>query len=946
MNQCLSRLIRWPGAVATCVLLLVLLAPTMAHAQSLGRGQLTAEETRFVNELLLTYDSPDLLRTWVASRIKTVDSSGRASLEFSLADAMRLDGDVDGYESEIQKLAKKYPNHPRAKGAQLESVLASLLRLDDANTEAVFSTNPAQRQKAIENRDRIWALDVETVLVENIRRLNEEVDAAEKSVMTNTDDGQKDTLAEKLGSSTRMRDLWEFNRLNAFKVYAGMLPDGTEDSTQKYLELASFAEEFVNSRYENFGRRYEAQLIFGQALSSAGKAQEAASELELLVDIEPSADPPFSDDVIYFIRKMRIEALTGSLQAYNRAGMPEDGLDLLDFLYDAEASSFPYRTKPENPDLLTLSALLDVEEGVTRIASGDRDTGMKLIKDIITKFDVQEAYDADPAQAREIVNGANRGLSMLVELGAGNLPAEFYTRAALGFRDRGLPSEAIEIAKLALYATDFDKETQNWRAEALYEIGESSDALGRTIEAAVSYQVLAENYPDTRSVSMAAQNFFAITGDLAKGEGGAWDELLPVAEKLFADNSKGLGSEQLKLQQAVEAELEGDYRKARDLFRRVSKLYKLDGVENKVPFFYRARAGAARCLFRSSSDSEQAIKDASGEILPLLEQARSDRDEGGESVLRYELAKMHWSDKGKDAEKALSILDPIMDALSGNSVYREGALLFLLEILSANAKQERSERVLAELKKNWRDNPSLVAGTYYLIEAYSSSSKKEDLQRAGELVLAWIALPGANYEEAGPGVRLGLASILIDGGFAAEAAEMLAVAAEAASQTEEESLVIGVSYFRAKAANAAGKHRDALESLNTIIDRYGDETVNGSYNEAPFVFVQRAFAEMGLYKKDNSVQRLDSMSKDLKNALAILDQRRRSLVFAGGTTAVFERDYWSVWLQYMEVLKALNKCEDVVQLIRSRRLMVGDNTSSFAPEDLQARFDKLESECK
>ena len=226
MNQCLSRLIRWPGAVATCALLLVLLAPTMAHAQSLGRGPLTAEETRFVNELLLTYDSPDLLRTWVASRIKTVDSSGRASLEFSLADAMRLDGDVDGYESEIQKLAKKYPNHPRAKGAQLESVLASLLRLDDANTEAVFSTNPAQRQKAIENRDRIWALDVETVLVANIRRLNEEVDAAEKSVMTNADDGQKDTLTEQLGSSTRMRDLWEFNRLNAFKVYAGMLPDG------------------------------------------------------------------------------------------------------------------------------------------------------------------------------------------------------------------------------------------------------------------------------------------------------------------------------------------------------------------------------------------------------------------------------------------------------------------------------------------------------------------------------------------------------------------------------------------------------------------------------------------------------------------------------------------------------------------------------------------------
>jgi len=239
-----------------------------------------------------------------------------------------------------------------------------------------------------------------------------------------------------------------------------------------------------------------------------------------------------------------------------------------------------------------------------------------------------------------------------------------------------------------------------------------------------------------------------------------------------------------------------------------------------------------------------------------------------------------------------------------------------------------------------------VEGTYYLFEACHASGREEDRRRAGELVLEWIKLPGTQFDSMEPAVQLGLSAILIDGGYSAEAAEMLAVAQSAAESGQDQDLQISVSFYLAKAANAAGKYQDALRSLDSIMERYSDDTFNGGYPEAPFIFVQRAVAENGLYEKDRNSDRLTSMSEDLKSALGILDQRRQSLVFAGTSDAGFERDYWATWLQYLEVLKAQKMCERVVLLIQSRRLMAGGADKPFATQDLQGRFDKLEKDCK
>ena len=941
-GQCRLR-----GIALLCVSIgMSLLATSAVGAQSLGRGDLTSEEQSLLRELLISYNSPDLARIWIDSRKKTASSSARASLEYYLADATRVEGDIDGYEESIRVLAKKYPNHMRSKGAKLEAVLAAMLRLSDANTEAVFATSPSDRQRFIEKRDRLWEDEVRRILKDNIRIQNSDVDLIQAKVIAEKDSESKRTLAQTLVEKVQIRDLWEFQELSAIQVYCGLLADESAAKSALFDELALLSKQFVDLRYDNFARRYRAQLIYGKALAASGHPQEAAAELELLVDIEPSGDPPYDPEVIRFIRSMRVESLAGSLAAYNRASMATEALDLLEYLYEEVDPNFPYRSTPEDPEIAPLVAVLDVEEAISRIAGGDRSTGLSLMAQLIQSYDTVDNWKADPSSTRETLDRLARGISRLLEMNVGNLTPELYVRAAAGFRDRGQPLKAAESAKRALGCRNDDKISRQWKAKALYEIGESCDALGRVEEAAIAYQVLVEQYPESDIVAMASQNFFAIVGDLGSDRGGAWAELIPVAEKLFADNSQGLGSEQLKLQQASEAEDRGEYSNARDLFRRIASKYDDGAGEMTVPFFYRARAAGARCLFRLSTDLEQGTRDAAGEIRALLADARSDRDVSGESSLRFELGRIYWSDRGKNPSSAIEALKPVLEELSGSSVYREGAILLLHEILCAEGQLVEAEKSLTEIRKNWSTEHSLVAGTYYLIEACKVSTTVANSRRAGELVLEWIQLPGSQFDQAAPAVKLGLASILIDAKFSNEAATMLAEAQNDAKGAGDPVLDIGVAYFLAKAANAAGKHRDALASLDDLIDKYADDTYNGAYPDAPFVLVQRASANRGLYEADRDDSRLEMMSDDLRSALAILDQRRQSLLFGGGIPPLFERDYWSTWLQYLEVMKARKQCEQVIGLIGSRRLKAGGETSAFAPESLQPRFDQLEKDCQ
>ena len=121
----------------------------------------------------------------------------------------------------------------------------------------------------------MWTVEVRQILDDNILLQNRELEALEAKVVAARDDEAKERLSGELSTKVGIRDLWEFQLLNALKMYTKMLPDEAETAKKLFGELAARAKEFVDQRYENFGRRYEAQLIYGQALASLGQPEQA-----------------------------------------------------------------------------------------------------------------------------------------------------------------------------------------------------------------------------------------------------------------------------------------------------------------------------------------------------------------------------------------------------------------------------------------------------------------------------------------------------------------------------------------------------------------------------------------------------------------------------------------------------------------------------------------------
>ncbi len=911
---------------------------------SVGRGELSDEEKTALGTLVNEFGFTDLAALWIDSRLPYAAASSRAELEWIReVDLRRANGEIDEADAANQALAKKYPNHSRAQSVELEAVITKVAGVLALYFQAQYETDSSTRARLISEADQAFRVEVLGELNSSIARLNAEV-------------AQNPGIPAKAFS----RDRWEHYRLKAIQTYARRLPDDTPAAKEQWEKLLGLALAFVDTRWDNFGFQYEAQLIVGQCYAALGRSEEAAQALEVIIEVEPVKDPPYDEESVRFIRWLRVQALQGSAEAWNRAGQPEKAVEIFDLIAEVPQPNFPWRMDPEDPQLLAFVVAMDVEEGIARLAGGVRQEGITRIRKLIARFDSELFRKGDPEAAESYLLDIAAGLARAVDIGVTDLPAEFYYRAALGFKSRGRFGDAIRAAQLALEAGGGVRGDEYWVAASLYQIGEGFDSIDLTESAALAFQTLVLQYLSMKGdpqfdvlLADASQNWFVLAGELSGTHGGAWRSIETLAQGVFGEVSRGSAGVDLRLQNASQEEGSSRYSKARDLYLGVPRTIEVDGKSERVDKYYRARAGAARCLFRKA-DSEgraaEVLPALIAELSPLIDAARAEGDEAGEAALRFELANAHWDDAISDRAAAIAALTPLLREVRGKNAFREGALLLWVSVLawgnptdpSDVSRPREAEPVLNALRSDFGAGVSLAIALYDLVEAYQALGTPDDLKRAAELVLEYTRHPVAQFDEAGPGVKLTIAEILAEGGKPGEAAAILAKAREEAG--DDAGLRVLILLSLAKSGNAAGRFREVFDSVDPYLKENEDDTYNGRYEEAPYLLYHRALADLGLREKDHDPDRLTRAEKDLGGATAILGQRRSSLIRQSALTPKFERDYWNCYLQYLLVLKIQDRCGTITDMIQGQRVMKGGG--EFAPPAQQAKFDQLERECK
>jgi len=857
-------------------------------------------------------------------------------------DVPRANGDIEGADAANQALAKKYPTHRRAKTAQLEAVQASMAKVISLTLSSRYETDSAVRAQMLAERERVYRTEVLAELDSNIGRLGAD---AEK----NPEDDAK----------VFERDRWEHYRLMAMLRCAKLLPEGSPEAKATYEKIVELAQKFVDTRFKNFGLQYEAQLVLGQSLGALGRSQEAAEALELLVEVEPVSSPPYDDVMVRIIRLLRIQAVQGSAEAWNRAGRPEKAVDIFDSIAKVPQPHFPWRKDPEDPDVLPFAVSMEIEEAIARLAGGIRQQGVDKIRKLIDRFDAPAFRKGNPEAADAYLLEIAEGLARAVDAGVADLPAELYYRAAVGYKGQGRYDHAIRAATLALDAGSGVPGEEFWLAASLYEIGEAYDSIDLPEAAALAYQTLCLDSIAKKSAPRfdvllpdAAQNWYALAEELAAGQPGPWQEIATLAEGVFSELSSGEAGITLRLQKAAEAEDRGQYDEARRLYLAIPRETEIDGRKKRVEAYYRARAGAVRAGFRKAvaeGRAAEGLPELIAEVGPLITEARTEKDAAGEAALRFELANAHWTEPKRDRAAALAALSPLLGEVAGQNPFREGGLLLWVTVLcwgnpenpADGPKPADAERVLTALKGEFAESASVAIALYEMVEANQAVGTTQALERAADLAIEYTRHPVAKFAEASPGVKLTIAKILVQGGEHEPARLILADAEKAAGDDPLLRTLIVLQY--AEAGNATGRHREVLESLEPFIAEHQDEIVMGDLEEAPYLLFQRAMALVGLYEKDRKPETLVRAEKDLEGAVGILLQRRSSLIRTGQITPQFERDYWECYLQYLLVLQAQNRCEAVLGMIQGERIKKG---GAFAPAALQASFDQLEKDCQ
>ncbi|MGE3166402.1 MAG: hypothetical protein AB7O52_15975 [Planctomycetota bacterium] len=943
-----SRVVLW----ALPLLLGLGLFAARADAQPLETGELTQEESSFLRLVIGRYQLADLGRRWIDDRLKNVSARSRADLEFFRADCLLAEGKSDEYTVELERLRGKFPTHPRAKAAELtvlQSVMYKVLQLHNQALEG-----GDDRPALLAERDRVYRSEVREPLDRAIKDLEKELEALdEKSEAAQgaspPNPGLVEELLGKKAELGKRLDQWSHYRVTSARVFAERQGEGSEAATRAWTDVLTLATDFVESRWENFILVCECQLIRGSALAELGQVEEAANELDLLVEMRPPLDPPYPPAVVQFIRQLRLQAIEGTARAWNHANQPERAVALFDRVAQNSDPQFPLATAAEDPALIGFVVAARIEEAIARTVVAEDSRGVRQFQALITQW--SDPKQANPTAAIGYLLDVSRGLSRLLDLGAGDLPPSLYRHAGTGYQLRGLMDSAILTWRRGLTIASARSEEGALCADMLNQMGQTYYLLDRIPEAGFCFLAVKEMY-DTKATekvrALAAQNSFAVFDRLA-ARGQAWQAEAQVANEWFRSTARGEIGQLLILEKAADEEAKGNYPRARELFRQIGK-----EVEGKRSRHYgNAVASAARCLFlhrRAEGKPHEGAQEALAELSAAAQEARAAGDAEARAAIAFQTASIHWDEGARDRDKALAALAPFATDLTGKGDARELALYLWLAILlpedpaggPPSAEDLRAaDATFAMLARDFPDSSRLPDETARMIEVHTQSPLEQSRSKAADYAEMFTRFPSVKLAELTPPSLLFLAGPLANGGKTALARTLMELAQKQLADSRDVELDVSLTWMLARVLMAEKQSAEAVRVVDELLARHGDDVRSGSVEDSPRVYMIKARALLVMHAERPTAALLQQAEEALGAGLGIFDQRRISARSQGLALPGLEREYWDGWLQLLRVWKAQGRKEDVIKQLRTFEIM----RTKF-PDELVDPFEQIKKECQ
>jgi tetratricopeptide (TPR) repeat protein len=798
----------------------------------------------------------------------------RAEIASLRIDVLLAQGKEAEAKAALERFKGQFPKHRRVASGSLEVINRAMAVVLAKFDQAGLTSDDAKVAQLRSEAQRLFKETVQEPLDAMIADLNDKLQAIKKAELEAPREGprpaenpERDRIEQALFQS-------ELSRLKAYIVYARRLePDSKE--RQSILEKGlEYADRYVSERYEYPVMQYDGQLQRGILAYELGNYELALEHLSLLYDISPPWPGPYEDVVANAFKNLRLQSILFGARAAVQAGRGRDGVSVIKmyFLEGKPGDPLSLTNAEADRNLRQFAVLVTLEYGVAQAAMGRVADGLETIQSVIAKY--SSAPEGSPERA--YVNDARQKLGDLANLPGVTLRGADLYEAAIGLKSQKRWNEALGLFRKALSRLDASRtEDRIVIARCLNEIGEISFVVGRFMESTLAYHEVYRYFQDAPEevVKKVARNFVAAVTKTEETrpeleQSPPFQTIKAEATKFSEAGDKSI-AEQLKMTQAGRLEDEKRFEEAREIYQSV--LDTVDGDKN--PYYWRAQASAARCLFQMYLAAEDAAKEAlatelDAEVAKLGETvipgAQEAADEAGAASGSLVLGQILFTlGRYDEASEALEIFH---GALAEEKNYRCLGLGYKVLADSRLDRCEEGRKSFLTIYKLCKDDLVVGIAALTLSDCYNGI---DDKKSAALFLEAYLKHPASADDKKDPSKLIQFARLALEG-ERFKLADVLIQRVPQLGGVDDADLARQLTLLEGTRAQQQKNWKKVVELYQGYVERYD---AKGDYYEDPYVLydLARAHIESGQPKPDFKDYEL--AERNMSAALVIMKQR-------------------------------------------------------------------------